>query len=248
MCPGNGPSKCHLAGLPHWRCRLYHFCHQWQDPPSHHHRWKTLASLYVGCPSPSLQLIGYPKLLYTIRSSPSFLSPSLQRYDETLRSIVSDITNINLGNTTWTQVLLLAKSGGLGIRRSVQLAPFAFLALAAANYDLTHLILPPRFQFRVALRWRIHQGVVNGSRSTPLSGPASYCQKAWNAPNVSAMADTLLKQALDAVPRSWQPQWKSLVHGWMPFLLHHCDCTWTTTPFASQLAFAYDHPLLPPHL
>ena len=87
-----------------------------------------------------------PKLLYTIRSSPSFLSPSLQRYDETIRSIVSDITNINFDETAWTQASLPVKPGGLGIRSSVELAPSAFLASAAANSDLTHHILPPRFQ------------------------------------------------------------------------------------------------------
>ena len=41
-----------------------------------------------------------PKLLYIIRSSPSFLSPTLQRYDDILRFIVSDISNVNLDETT----------------------------------------------------------------------------------------------------------------------------------------------------
>ena len=86
------------------------------------------------------------KLPYTIRSSLSFLSPSLQRYDETLRSIVSDITNINLDETVWTQASLSVNLGGLDIRSSVQLAPSAFLASAAANSDLTHRMLPPCFQ------------------------------------------------------------------------------------------------------
>ena len=36
----------------------------------------------------------------------------------------------------------------------------------------------------------------------PLSDPASHCQKAWDAPKVSAMVDTLLKQAPDAVSHS----------------------------------------------
>ena len=68
-----------------------------------------------------------PKLPYIIRSSPSFLSPSLQRDDEILRGIVSDITNINLDETIWTQASLPVNLGGLGIRSSVQLAPSAFL-------------------------------------------------------------------------------------------------------------------------
>ena len=144
-----------------------------------------------------------PKLLYTIRSSPSFLSPSLQRYDEILRSIVSDITNINLDETAWTQASLPVKSGGLGIRSSVQLAPSAFLASAAASSDLTHHILPPRFQSTelpyvedATKVWSMGQDL------PPPSGLASHSQKAWDAPKVSAIADTLLKEAPDAVSRS----------------------------------------------
>ena len=74
-----------------------------------------------------------PKQLYIIQSSPSFLSPSLQKYDEILRSIVSDITNINLDEATWTQASLPVKSGGLGIRSAAQLEPSAFLTSAAAQ-------------------------------------------------------------------------------------------------------------------
>ena len=144
-----------------------------------------------------------PKLLYTIRSSPSFLSPSLQSYDETLRSILSDITNINLNETAWTQASLPVKSGGLGISSSVQLAPSAFLASAAANSDLAHHILPPRFQSTelpyVAEATKVWS---MGLDLPPLSGPASHHQKAWDTPKVSATANTLLKQAPDAVSRS----------------------------------------------
>ena len=144
-----------------------------------------------------------PKLLYTIRSSPNFLSPSLQSYDKTLRSIVSDITNINLDDTAWTQASLPVKSGGLGIRSSVQLAPSAFLASAAANSDLAHHILPPRFQSTelpyVAEATKVWS---MGLDLPPLSGPASHHQKAWDTPKDSAVANTLLKQAPDAVSRS----------------------------------------------
>ena len=144
-----------------------------------------------------------PKLLYTIRSSPSFLSPSLQRYDETLRAMVSDITNINLDETAWIQASLPVKSGGLGIRSSVQLAPSAFLASAAANSDLTHHILPPRFQSTELPYVKEATKVWStGLDLPPLTGPASHHQKAWDAPKVSATADTLLRQAPDAVSRS----------------------------------------------
>ena len=64
-----------------------------------------------------------PKLLHIIQSLHSFLSPSLQRNDDILRSTASDITNINIDKTTWTQASLPVKSGGLGIRSAVHLLP-----------------------------------------------------------------------------------------------------------------------------
>ncbi len=89
-----------------------------------------------------------PKLLYNLRTSPCFLSPVLQEYDELLKSIVGHITNIHFdkNDPAWTQATLPVKMGGLGIRSAVQLAPSAFLASAAASSDLVHHIIPRHFQ------------------------------------------------------------------------------------------------------
>ncbi len=89
-----------------------------------------------------------PKLLYTLRTAPCFLSPVLGSYDDLLQSIVSRITNITFTEdvATWSQATLPIRMGGLGIRRSVQLAPSAFLASAAATSDLVHHILPAHLQ------------------------------------------------------------------------------------------------------
>ena len=86
-----------------------------------------------------------PKLLYLLRSSPSFLSPNLKDYDDVLRSIVGTIANTHLDDNAWKQASLPVKAGGLGIRSAVQLAPSAFLSSAAASSDLVRHILPPRF-------------------------------------------------------------------------------------------------------
>ena len=89
-----------------------------------------------------------PKFLYTLRTSPCFLSSSLELYVERLRSIISSITNIHLGpnDPTWIQASLPVKKGGLGISSAVQLAPSSFLASATSSSDLAHRILPPLLQ------------------------------------------------------------------------------------------------------
>ena len=89
-----------------------------------------------------------PKLLYTLRTSPCFLSPNLALYDDRLRSIVGAITNINFEPNTpaWTQASLPVKYGGLGFWSAVQLAPSAFLASAAASSNRARHILPSHLQ------------------------------------------------------------------------------------------------------
>ena len=89
-----------------------------------------------------------PKLLYTLRTLPCFLSYELSIYDNILKSITSMITNVPLGNsvTTWTQASLPVKQGGLGIWSAVQLASSAFLASAAGSSGLVSQILPKRLQ------------------------------------------------------------------------------------------------------
>ena len=89
-----------------------------------------------------------PKLLYNLRTSPCFLSPVLQVYDELLKSTLSGITNIHFGeyDLAWSQATLPVRIGGLGIRCAVDLAPSAYLASTAASLDLVHHIIPARLQ------------------------------------------------------------------------------------------------------
>ena len=88
--------------------------------------------------------ITIPRLLYTLRASPCFLSPELSEYDSLLRSIASSLVNIHFqdNDPAWLQASLPVNQGGLGIRSAGQLAPSAFLASTAASSTLAHLILP----------------------------------------------------------------------------------------------------------
>ena len=57
-----------------------------------------------------------PKILYILRSAPCFLSASLEAYDNLLRDILSDITNVCLEeDSVWAQASLPVRAGGLGV-------------------------------------------------------------------------------------------------------------------------------------
>ena len=103
---------------------------------------------YLTCHDAYLPLhhsLAIPKLLYVLRTSSCFLSPSLKFYDDELRA---SSFNIQLAESdpSWTQSPLPVRHGGLGIQSAVQLAPSAFLASAAASSGLAHLILPANMQ------------------------------------------------------------------------------------------------------
>ena len=146
-----------------------------------------------------------PKLLYCLRSSPCFLSPLLQSYDDLLKSIVSTITNTHFSedDPAWTQATLPVKFGGLGIRSAVLLAPSAFLASAAAAYDLVHLIIPPHFRsFSIPSVDDARALWSQGHDLSPPEGTVQQHQKAWDTIKVMGIADHLLENASDTRSRA----------------------------------------------
>ena len=82
--------------------------------------------------------IAIPKVLYLLRTAPCFQSPLLKFFDLELRSCLSAILNVDLvDNSAWTQATLPIGFGGIGVRKTSQLAPSAFLASAAGCVSLT---------------------------------------------------------------------------------------------------------------
>ena len=139
-----------------------------------------------------------PKLLYTLRTSPCFLSPNLALYDDRLRSIVGAITNINFEPNTpaWTQASLPVKYGGLGFRSAVQLAPSASSDLACHILPSHLQSLPLPYTDEAVALWS------QGHEQTPPAGSAAFRQKSWDAHKVLASADSLLEGAPDATSRA----------------------------------------------
>ena len=151
--------------------------------------------------------ISIPKLLYLLRTAPCFLSPRLTSYDEQLCSVVSRICNVHLSTTdpAWSQASLPVRSGGLGIRSAVQLAPSAFLASAAAAEELMSQILPNVSQFSVSevntalFHW---SKLFIGTGPPPPSDDDTKIQRAWDSLVVDSSFQHLLSTASDDLTRA----------------------------------------------
>ena len=63
------------------------------------------------------------KLLYTLRTSPCADNRILSDFDETLKSGLTTILNVDISNDQWLQAFLPVRNGGLGIRSAEMLAP-----------------------------------------------------------------------------------------------------------------------------
>ena len=146
-----------------------------------------------------------PRMIYLLRTSPCFSSPSLYTFDELLRRILSSICNMPIAtmDKLWMQASLPVRYGGLGLRSVVQLAPSAFLSSVNATYDLVDRLLPlgvrpvPYVEMEAALTaWS------RGHSQAPLSAPASFSQKAWDTPVVKAVVDHLLESSSDERSRA----------------------------------------------
>ena len=149
--------------------------------------------------------LAIPKVLYTLRSSPCFLTPILGDYDHLLRATLSTILNIHFGedDPSWIQATLPIRCGGLGIRSAGQLAPSAFLVSAAACQDLAQRIIPTYLQglllphkSEARAKWASTPNLV------PPGEAEQKSQRAWDTPRVTATIDDLFKNAVDARSRS----------------------------------------------
>ena len=147
--------------------------------------------------------LAIPKVLYILRTSPCFLSSSLEVFDSLLRSLLGTILNMHLTDTAWTQASLPVRAGGLRVRSTTQLAPSAYLASAAGCAHLAHQILPQWLQTSPspAVEGALVSWQQCHNESSP-SGSDSTLQKAWDAPIVTDTAEALVRAAPDETVRA----------------------------------------------
>ena len=140
-----------------------------------------------------------PKVLYLLRTAPCFLSSELGGFDDVLRHLLSNIVNIPLSNeSAWLQASLPVRAGGIGIRRTVQLAPSAYLASAAGCSELIQQILPPRLRTAVDPLVEVACNLWQQAHQHPPPAlPSSRSQRAWDSIIVEVTKNTLLDAAHD---------------------------------------------------
>ena len=145
-----------------------------------------------------------PKVLYILRTAPCFLSYHPKSFDDLLCNTLSNIVNISLdSDVAWLQASLLVKVGGIGIRRSTQLAPSAFLASAMGCADLIHQILPPHFITNDSPYIESALSIWADDHShSPPSHPLSCSQRAWDVPKIEASVVTLQQSAADDLTKA----------------------------------------------
>ena len=92
--------------------------------------------------------LGTPNFHYILCIAPCFTSLRLDDFDVTLRSILCNISNIDLSEASWLWTAIPVTGGGLGKRSVVHLATLAFLAsmnhplIWSSTCSLLHFILP----------------------------------------------------------------------------------------------------------
>ena len=142
--------------------------------------------------------IWMPKLQYLLRVSPFYRQLELLKpLDEKLRATTSAITNVHFNDESWKQATLPTRFGGLGLRRTQDLALPSYAASLNHCMPLLTTSLPERLHSSVITErdradsaWRSAVDSVD-----PPSGDASRSQRAWDSTLAEKSRSSLLSSA-----------------------------------------------------
>ena len=150
----------------------------------------------------SLYLLRYslwlPKLQYLLRAAPIFQFHSLlKQLDGVIRPAIEELVNVRFSDRNWEQAVLPAGLGGLGLRRTDEVALPSFLASLHRCQGLLNTILPASFAEKTAHErnlaedeWRERSG-----GATIPDHESRGRQKAWDTPIAEHHRDRLLLEA-----------------------------------------------------
>ena len=138
-----------------------------------------------------------PKLIYLLRSSPAFQEKDLlEEFDMIMRNSMSSITNIEFTDASWTQASLPARSGGLGIRKSTDIALPSYISSALSASSLVEALLSSvsdlaPFEVPAAVElWK-----ARGPELVEPEGESGFRQRAWDRPHIALIQKGLLDSA-----------------------------------------------------
>ena len=138
-----------------------------------------------------------PKLTYLLRSSRAFQQIDLlQEFDSTLRDAMSSIMNIEFTDDSWTQACLPVRAGGLGIRKSEDIALPCFISSAISASTLVEAILSSITDlapFEVSAE--VETWKARGQDLIEPIGESGFRQRAWDTPQIEYVQKTLLERA-----------------------------------------------------
>ncbi|CAG9814103.1 unnamed protein product [Phaedon cochleariae] len=111
----------------------------------------------------------------------------LSDLDDILRSCLVSITNTNLDDQAWTQASFPVNKGGLGIRRTEELALPAYLASVHSVAGLVTSIIP-----EFVVENEASSAIREWCRLTGLPPPSTSVQKLWDSPLVNKAWDRII--------------------------------------------------------
>ena len=131
-----------------------------------------------------------PKLLYFLRTNICFIHPALlDKFDKTVRDVLSKVCNVNLDDISSNQLALPAEMSGLGVSSASILALPAFLTSAFGASDFITTISSETFEdvsFTKALeKWL--------SLTNDQESPLDRTQKNWAQPVSGKTAQDFIK-------------------------------------------------------
>src|SRR6185436_2393557 len=140
-----------------------------------------------------------PVLQHILRASACAGHQALAGFDDILRQCLSQVLNVHMDDRAWLQASLPIKAGGIGIRRTVQVAPSAFLTSWSSTKTLVESILPQRLHTVLdqGLNFSLISWKNMGGFNAPV-GEDSRQQSKWDMPLVEYDKDFLINSAADS--------------------------------------------------
>ena len=138
-----------------------------------------------------------PKMTYLLRSSPAYQQVDLlNNFDTTIRNSMSKITNIDFTDEAWDQLSLPVRYGGLGIRKSADIALPAYISSALSANSLVEAIIRSVIDLApFEVNAEIEMWKASGQELTEPDDESCFKQRAWDAPRIEPIQKNLLRNA-----------------------------------------------------